>query len=105
MSRRHVGKGNAKDLARERIDRLFVLAEQQAVAGNHKLSRRYVSLALRMGERHKVRAGHKRTYCPSCHAYFLPSQNMRVRLTGKRITLTCLSCGRIVRFPIGSNKR
>jgi len=102
MGRRHVAKGDAKDIARDRIDRLFELAEQQAISGNQKLSKRYVSLALRMGERHKVRAGHKRTYCPSCHSYFVPSANMRVRMTGKRITITCLSCGRIVRYPIRS---
>lgn len=99
MGRRHVTKRDARGLARERIDRLFELAEIEALGGNDSRSKRYVSLALRMGERHKVRAGHKRTYCSSCHMFFVPPRNIRVRVGKGRVTMTCLSCGHIMRYP------
>jgi ribonuclease P protein subunit RPR2 len=100
MGRRHVAKRDARGVARERIDRLFELAESEALAGNDPRSKRYVSLALRIGERHKVRTGFKRRYCPACHLFFVPPRNLRVRVGKGRVTMTCLSCGHIVRYPV-----
>lgn len=101
MARRHLGKSDSKAIAKDRIEKLFRLAEEEAKASKMDRSKRYVDLALRMGERHKVRAGHKRTYCPDCHAYFVPSRNMRARVRHGRVSITCLSCGHISRFPLG----
>lgn len=101
MGRRHLGKGDSKAIAKERIEKLFQLAEAEAAAGKMDRSKRYVSLALRMGERHKVRTGHKRTYCPGCHSYFIPSRNMRARVGRGRVSITCLSCGNVSRYPLG----
>jgi len=100
MARRYVGKRDAKDIAVERIERLFGLAEEEALKGNQVRSRRYVSMALRMGERHKVRAGHKRTYCPECLSFFVPPRNVRVRTGRGRVSMTCLECGHILRYPL-----
>jgi ribonuclease P protein subunit RPR2 len=104
MSRRYVGKKDAKDIAKDRIDRLFELAEREALSGNASRSKRYVALALKMGERHKVRAGHKRTYCGSCLAFFVPPRNVRVRTGSGRISMTCLECGNIMRYPLQRRK-
>jgi len=103
MGRRHLSKGDSKAIAKDRIDRLFQLAQAEAVAGKMDRSKRYVGLALRMGERHKVRSGHKRTYCPSCHSYFIPSRNMRARVGKGRVSITCLACGHVTRYPLGKN--
>jgi ribonuclease P protein subunit RPR2 len=100
MGRRHVARRDAKDIARERIDRLFELAEQETISGNDGRAKRYVSLALRMGERHKVRTSHKRTYCPACHAFFLPPKNVRVRTRSGKVAMTCLGCGHVLRYPL-----
>jgi len=105
MGRRHVAKRDAKDIARERIDRLFDLAQWETVSGNDERAKRYVSLALRIGERHKVRTGHKRTYCPACHSYFLPPKNVRVRTRSGRIAMTCLGCGNVLRFQLSQGRR
>ena len=99
MARRHLGKRDSKDVAQERIDHLFALAEKEAVEGKNDRASRYVSLALRMGERHKVPARHKRTYCPSCHSYFVPPRNVRVRTGRGHVSMTCLKCGHIIRYP------
>lgn len=100
MGRRHVGKRDAKDIARERMDRLFELAAKEASAGSTDRAKRYVSLALRIGERYMVRAGRKRTYCPACHSYFVPPRNVRVRTGNGRISMTCLECGHVIRYPM-----
>jgi len=104
MGRRHVGRGDAKEIARERIERLFELAEQEASAGKQPNAQRYVSLALKIGQRHKVRTGHKRTYCPGCHSFFIPPKNVRVRISRGKISMTCLSCGNVLRTPMKSEK-
>ncbi len=100
MARRYVGKGDAKDIAKERIERLFDLAKQDAWIGKQTRSKRYVSMALRIGERYKVRPGHKRTYCPKCHSFFIPPRNVRVRTGRGRISMTCLECGNVLRYPL-----
>lgn len=104
MSRRYVGKKDAKDIAKERIDRLFELAEKEARAGNTSRSKRYVTLALRMGERHKVRVAHRRTYCGSCLSFFVAPRNVRVRTGRGRVSMTCLECGSVARYPIHKKK-
>ncbi len=100
MARRHLGKKDAKEIAAERIEALFAMARSEAANRNAERAKRYVSLALRIGERHKVRAGHKREYCPQCHTYFLPPTNVRSRVRSGRVTITCLSCGNILRYPL-----
>ncbi len=104
MGRRHLGKGDAKSIARERIERLFELAENEAKADRQGRAKRYVSLALRLGERHKVRTGHKRSYCTRCHAFFVPPRNVRVRTSRGNLSITCLACGRIMRMPLSSRR-
>jgi ribonuclease P protein subunit RPR2 len=101
MARRHVSKRDAKGIADERVDGLFELAAQAAAEGNDPRAKHYVELALRMKERHKVPAKHKRRYCPECHAFFAPPRNLRVRTGGGRVSMTCLACGHIQRYPIG----
>jgi len=105
MARRYVAKRDAKEIAKERIDKLFGLAEEQARAGNTVRSKRYVGLALRMGERHKVRTGHKREYCSNCLAYFVPPRNVRVRTGRGRVSMTCKECGTVQRYPLASTRK
>ncbi len=99
MARRHVGKKDAISIAGERVDKLFALAEEEAIAGNEARAKRYVSLALRISQRHRVPARHKRKYCPECHSYFLPPRNIRVRLSKGMVVMTCLGCGHVLRYP------
>lgn len=95
-----MSKRGAKDIAEERVDILFQEAEAEARSGNDARAKRYVELALRMSSRHKVRATHKRTYCPECHAFFVPPRNVRVRTRSGRVSMTCLSCGHVLRYPM-----
>ena len=101
MARRPLSKKDARNLAEQQVSRLFELAEHEARSGNEDRASRYVSLAIRVSERYKVPARHKRTYCPSCHAFFVPPRNVRVRTGGGRVSMSCLRCGHVLRYPIG----
>lgn len=96
-----MSKKDARNLAEQQVSRLFELAEHEARAGNEERASRYVALAIRVSERYKVPARHKRTYCPSCHAFFVPPRNVRVRTGGGRVSMSCLRCGHVQRYPIG----
>jgi len=90
----------AKDMAYERILRLFELAGQE-FRTHPERSDRYVQLARRIGMRYRVRMPQelKRQICKHCYAYLVPGANCRVRLQGTHITRTCLACGKEMRKP------
>jgi len=94
-------KGQERKIARERIDRLFQLAEQEALKGNLVRANRYVDLGRRIGMRYNVRlpSEHKRRVCKGCRAYLLPPKTARVRIGESRVVTTCLACGTVMRFP------
>jgi ribonuclease P protein subunit RPR2 len=85
------------------MERLFRLAEREAIARRDGRARRYVELARRIGMRYNVRVPRvfKRTFCRSCGAYLVPAHNARVRVSAGRIAITCLACGAIHRMPYG----
>lgn len=86
----------------ERIHRLFELAEAEYPSKPER-SKRYVSLARRIGMRYRVRLPRelRQKMCRGCGAYLVPGSTSRVRLYGGCLCITCLECGRIMRFPYG----
>ena len=99
MARRKKGYYRAKDLARQRIERLFLLAEEEHVLHPER-SDRYVALARKMGMRMRVRIPRrlKRRICKGCGCY-LSSERVRVRLQDGVVAVTCVECGEIMRYP------
>lgn len=91
-----------KDMARQRIERLFDLAEKEFEKRPDR-SNRYVQLARQIGMRHRVRIPThlKRRMCRKCYSYLVPGANARVRLhgRGRYIVTTCLECGHQMRRP------
>lgn len=97
--RRH--RGMERRIALERMEILLVLAEKEALGRRPVRARRYVELARRLGMRYNVRMPprFRRRYCRKCLAYFVPPVNARIRIGESRVTITCLSCGLVERFP------
>lgn len=91
-----------RDMARQRIERLFELAEQE-FAEHPERSNRYVELARRISMRNRVRIPPylKRRMCRECYSYLVPGANARTRLhgRGRYIVTTCLECGHQMRRP------
>lgn len=94
-----------KDLARQRIERLFELAEDEC-ALHPERSDRYVTLARRIGMKLRVRIPTplKRKICKHCNCYLSPERT-RVRLRDGILTITCLRCGGQMRYPYRSWKK
>ncbi|HIH86792.1 MAG TPA: ribonuclease P, partial [Methanosarcinales archaeon] len=76
--RRNDKKVWIRDMAAQRMVRLFDLAEV-SFDDDPGLSKRYVSLARRIGMRHRVRLPPhlKRKVCKRCGAYLVPGTSCR----------------------------
>jgi ribonuclease P protein subunit RPR2 len=90
-----------RDIAKDRIKRLFSLAEQK-LRTDPDLSREYVSIAIRIGTRCRVRlpTNWKWRICRGCNTLLSPGLNCTVRIRPNRqphLVIRCLYCGRISR--------
>lgn len=103
MSRRNIwDKKLQKSIAKNRIQRLFRLAEEYALCDRLELSDRYVFLARKLSMRYLVPipAKFKRRFCKHCYRYFLPGSNCRVRIHRSKIVTYCHNCKRYIRMPL-----
>lgn len=89
----------SREIAQERIERLFQLAAQEQNKHPER-SDRYVQLAWQISTRMRVRMPRhlKMLFCKGCRCY-LPAWGSRVRLREKVLITTCLRCGRQTRRP------
>jgi ribonuclease P protein subunit RPR2 len=94
-------------IAKERIDILFELAEKEALKGRLDRANRYVHLARKIGMRYNVRVPRKYRmhYCRKCDSFLLPGVNAEYRLNEGKITVRCLNCGTIYRHPYIKEKK
>ena len=97
--RRRKDSHKARDLARERMERLFRLADE-AHLDHPERSDRYVQIARSISTRTRVRmpSALKHLFCRHCGGYLAP-EKVRIRLRHGVITATCLSCGKQTRRP------
>ena len=103
MSRRRIGnKKFQKSIAKNRIQRLFRLAERYALCDRLELSNRYVFLARKISMRYLVPipAKFKRRVCKHCYCYLMPGINCRVRIHRSKIVTYCYNCKKYMRMPL-----
>jgi ribonuclease P protein subunit RPR2 len=107
--RRHSPKpGWQQRIGRERIERLFSMAEKEFHAHPER-SHRHVQLARKIAMRYNIRLPPqlKSRYCRKCHKYLKPGINSRVRASPKQraVITTCLECGHVMRRPYRREKK
>lgn len=93
-------KNLMRELATQRMWRLFELAEQEF--GEHpERSKRYVQLIRGISMRNRIRApGYiKRRICKHCYAFLVPGKNARYRLKDGILIISCETCGKEMRYP------
>jgi ribonuclease P protein subunit RPR2 len=97
-------KGEERDLALGRIRRLFGLAEQ--AQRERQKPERYVELARRIAMRYQVSLPTeiRRRVCRACGCLLTPGATARHRVASGRVSVTCLRCGAIKRYPFGVRK-
>jgi len=97
----HISKNKQKKIARERINRLFRLAEKTALNHRLDLSTRYVTLARKLSMRYLVSIPRefKKRFCKYCYSYLQPGVNSRYRVGRKHLIIYCGECRRYIRIP------
>ncbi len=100
MGRRR-NKRLERRIARERVRRLFELAEEAAREGRRGRAHRYVELARKLAMRAQtgLPSRYRRRVCQGCYAYLHPGSTARVRLRNGVLVTTCEACGHVNRFP------
>jgi len=102
MSRKKaLDKKMQKIIANGRINKLFILAEENAHSGELDLSNRYVELARKISMRNlaPIPKKYKRRFCKHCYSYLLPNVTCRVRIHGGKIVVYCHNCRKYTRIP------
>ncbi len=104
MRRRN--KGEERDIALKRIRKLFAMA-QGSTAENRDLSDRYVRLARRIGMRYQVSmpTDLRRRVCRGCESLLVPGRTARVRVASGRVSVTCLRCETVKRYPYRGGRK
>ena len=90
----------ATGIALDRLEILFTQAPMNRDIPD--LAYRYVALAREIAMRRRLRMPRKfrHSFCPACHAYFVPGENIRVRIRHGKVISTCKNCGAVIRFPV-----
>ena len=88
------GKNFRREIALERIYRLFELAEQEFALHSER-SRRYVELARKISMRNKapIPAELKKRFCKKCGAFLVKGKNAEEKAAGELVEIHCKECG------------
>lgn len=91
----------AQKLARERIEKLFELAQKRASDGEMELADRYVELARDIGMKQNVPVPEnlRKKFCENCKSFLVPGRNCSVRVNSKNRTVNylCDRCNHVNR--------
>jgi ribonuclease P protein subunit RPR2 len=92
--------GYLRKIANERIDILLEHARMRAARGEHDIARIYVRQAWRLAEKYNIRLRKRKMWlCRNCWAYLVPGVSARIRLRREKVSITCLLCGTVKRYP------
>lgn len=94
------------DIAQERVDILFDLADKELISHPQR-SYRYVELARKIAQKYNLKLSPpwKTKFCTKCQNFLKPGYNCRIRLIDQTIILKCLECGHIMKKPYQKEKK
>jgi len=98
----NINKKNQKIIANNRINKLFELAEKNALSNRLDLSNKYTQLARKISMRYvvKIPKEHKRKFCKHCYNYLLPFVTGRIRIHRGKVVIYCYNCKKYSRIPL-----
>ena len=99
-------KKHQKQIANDRIKKLFELAKLRALSGDFYFANRYVFLARKVAMRYRLPLPKefKRTFCKHCYFYLIPNSNCRIRIHRGKIIIFCNNCKKFTRIPLKNFK-
>jgi ribonuclease P protein subunit RPR2 len=90
---------DVREIAEERI-RILLNMARDIYETDQLLSKRYVSLARKIGMRHKIPVGGE--FCRKCNTVFLLGKTAKKRVgKNKMVCFVCLKCGAVRRKGFG----
>ena len=94
------------DIAKERMNILFSLAEKEFSQYPHR-SNRYVSLARKISKRYntKIPLQWNHRFCKKCYKFLKPGKNSIVRLVDGEVHIKCIECDNVMRIPYKNEKK
>lgn len=100
-------KNIQKSIAKNRINKLFIMAEQSACQGRLNLASRYVEIARKISMKYLVPIPYeyKRCFCKHCYSYLLPSVNSTFRINKGKIIIFCKNCKKYTRLPFKNKSK
>ena len=100
-----INKNKRKEIALERIYRLFELAEAE-FKKHPERSKRYVELARKIGTRNKatIPTELKKQFCKKCGAFLVKGKNAEWKDLGKLVEIECDECGFCFKKGLGKEK-
>lgn len=95
-------KEEASDIAKERVERLFSLAERAAAEGELAHADRYVQMAWNIKLKFRLRLSdyQKKLFCRKCRKFLAAGKTGRYRTEKGVLVVTCISCGYSRRTPM-----
>ncbi len=92
------------EIALARCGKLLRLA-REVFDAEPALSKRYVALARKIAERHRLHLG-SREFCRKCGVVWIPGKTLRVRQSSakKTVVYSCVECGYARRFQYKKKK-
>ena len=105
MVKPRISKIKQKLIAKEQIDKYFLIAEK-IFSTNKPLANRYITLARKVSMKVKVRIPIelKRRFCKHCYKYLVPNKNSLIRIRNSKVIITCYECKKFTRIPIKTKK-
>jgi len=96
-----MNKSKIREIATERIYRLFELAEQES-AKHPERSKRYVQLARKIGTRNKAKISKelKLKFCKKCGAFLKEGKNSEVKKENSYAVVKCNECSFVKRYGL-----
>ena len=91
-------KEEATEIAKERIGKLFEMAEKAAAEGDFKSADRYIEMAWDIKLKFQIRLTtyQKRLFCRKCRKFL----KGKYRTEDKQQVITCQNCGDVKRVPL-----
>lgn len=91
-----------KQIANERVKKLFNLAKVRALSGDFYFANRYVFLARKVAMKYRLSIPKelKRSFCKNCYFFLVPNLNCRIRIHRGKIIIFCYNCKKFTRIPL-----
>ncbi|MGM5480807.1 MAG: ribonuclease P protein component 4 [Nanobdellota archaeon] len=87
-----IAKNHVRELYNEQRKQLY---------SDKKLAQRYSDLIRRISMKFRLKLPRevKHSYCKHCKTVFIPGENCRIRLQGKKVVYYCFECKNYTRLP------